>query len=174
MLVSLGVGVGRGVLVSTGDAVAEGLGVDVGMGVLVGVGLVVLVGMGVDVLICVAVLTGVRLARGGFGPPDGFSLFSLGRRVAPVTGTNPATLVVVTVIIPVLVTAGVSVGKRVAEGNGVVVRGTTGEFVGVKNRKANASRVMARSIGVAVAVNLGVRTISGRVSSLSPDITNGI
>jgi hypothetical protein len=91
-----------------------------------------------------------------------------------VKGTKAAGLVVVPVIVPAAKIAGVDTGEAVDEGTGVAVGANSGEFVGVKNRNAKASRVMARSMGVAVGVNLGVSTISGRVSSLSPAITNGI
>ena len=83
-------------------------------------------------------------------------------------------LVVVPVIAPAAKITGVEMGEAVDEGTGVAVEANSGEFVGVKKRNAKASRVMARSMGVAVSVNLGVRTIFGRVSSLSPDIRNGI
>ena len=89
-------------------------------------------------------------------------------------GTKAETLVVVLVIVPAAKLIEVVIGEAVDEGISVAVGAISGEFVGVKKRSAKASRVMARSMGVAVAVNLGVRTISGRVSSLSPDITNGI
>ena len=122
-----------------------------------------------------ATFTGVGLGSGIFDPLEGDS--SWGRPVAaaaPVKGTTTTVLVVVLVLSPAARIAEVAIGEAVEEGTGVVVGAITGEFVGVKKRKANASRVRARSMGVAVAVNLGVRTTSGRVSSLSPDITNGI
>ena len=92
--------------------------------------------------------------------------------VIPVKGTKPAALVVVPEIVPAAKIAGVGTGEAVEEGTGVAA--TAAKFVAVKKRRANASRVSARSSGVGVAVNLGVRTISGRVSSLFPNITNGI
>lgn len=50
-----------------------------------------------------------------------------------------------------------------------VVRGrATGKFVGVKKSLANATCVSARSIGVAVAVTLGSRTMSSRLSGPPP------
>ena len=48
-----------------------------------------------------------------------------------------------------------------------------GNAVGEKKSKANASRVNARSRGVAVIVLLGARTISSCVSTLPPAIMTG-
>lgn len=151
-----------------------GTGVLVGINVVVGLGrgLGVLLATGVDVLIGVALLIGVTVAKGGFDPPE--EDCPPDDCVAPVMGTNTNTPGVVAVIEPETMAGGVAVGKAVEDGIAVAEAGTSGEFVGVKKRRANASRVMARSRGVGVGVYLGVRTISGRVSNLSPDITNGI
>lgn len=75
-------------------------------------------------------------------------------------------------IVPAAKIAGVGTGEVVEEATGTAA--AAADVVPVKKRRANASRVKARSSGVGVAVNLGVSTISGRVSSLFPDITNGI
>jgi hypothetical protein len=48
-----------------------------------------------------------------------------------------------------------------------------GGDVGVKKSRANASRVKDRSMGVVVAVLLGIRTTSSCVSSLPPAIKEG-
>jgi hypothetical protein len=50
---------------------------------------------------------------------------------------------------------------------------TKGDGVGEKKSEANATRVNARSRGVAVAVSLGTRTISSCVSGLPPAMTTG-
>jgi hypothetical protein len=168
--------VGIGVFVVVGNAVRVAVGsavrVGVGISVRVGVAAVVLVGTGVEVLLGTAVLVGVRPGGDVFagGWLSGRSIVA----VAPVMGTAALVLVVVPVMVPATKSTGVATGEAVDEGATVTGGGNTGEFVGVKNRSAKASRVSARSMGVTVAVNLGVMTISGRVSSLSPDITNGI
>ena len=154
-----------GVRVLTAVAVRVGRGVDVFGGIKV------LVGSGAP--IDVAVLTGVRLGGPEPDPPGGGC--PSGRTVAlsaPAMGTD-TTVPVVDVMVPGARIARVTVCEAVEEGTGVAVEATAGGLVGVKNRSANASRVRARSIGVAVTVNRGVRTISGRVSSLSPPINTG-
>jgi hypothetical protein len=55
-----------------------------------------------------------------------------------------------------------SVGEAAREG------GATGKFVGVKKSLANAPCVNALSIGVTVAVYLGSRTMSSRLSGPPP------
>ena len=69
----------------------------------------------------------------------------------------------------------VNVAVRVEPGVMVLSRvDVTGrEGVGEKKNRANASRVSARSSGVGVAVSLGTRTISSRVSGLPPAMRTG-
>jgi hypothetical protein len=70
----------------------------------------------------------------------------------------------------VIVTVGVKLAARVSPPlTGMISE----EVVGVKKRSAKASCVNARSRGVAVAVCLGMRTISSWVSGLPPAIKTG-
>jgi hypothetical protein len=164
-----------GVMVGLGVAVKVGRGVG-GRGVFVLAG--VEVGATVTVGGLVAVLIAVGL--GGRGVLDTIIIgdCSSGRctvRVAPVFGTKTTTVpVAVPGKVPNEMTAGNADFVAVDAGVGVPIGRTASESVGVKKRWAKASRVRARSRGVAVAVNLAVSTISGRVSSLSPAITNGM
>lgn len=137
------------------------------------VGTNVLVGGGVrlGVRLGIAVLPEVGLATAVYDPAEMDCAWGVAVLPAPVMGET--VLVVVRVGVTATTPCAVEVVKDVEEGTGVAVRGTAGEFVGVKKRMANASRVRARSRGVGVGVNLGVRTISGRVSSLSPPSANG-
>jgi hypothetical protein len=93
--------------------------------------------------------------------------------VAPGMNTEVAVPVVVAASVPAELFATRARLVAVTDGTAERVGGTFGVFVGVKNCRANASRVMARLRGVEVAVKRGVRTISGRVSNLSPASTNG-
>ena len=154
-------------LVSVGFAVLVGTGVEVLLAVAV-----LTVETGEEVLLAVAVLTGVTVTDGMLNLLVGCGSFGL--LVAPDSGKTPPETVGVTVIVPEARIVEVVVCKAVDEGTGVAVGTTAGEFVGVKKRTANASCVSTRSSGVAVAVNLGVSTISGLVSNLSPPSTNGI
>ena len=58
--------------------------------------------------------------------------------------------------------------KSSSVGEAMRKRGATGKFVGVKKSLANAACVNALSIGVAVAVYLGTRTMSSRLSGPPP------
>lgn len=66
------------------------------------------------------------------------------------------------------VSVSVEVGKEVLETSVMFVMGATEVNVGVKKRVAKASRVSTLSIGVAVAVCRGSRTMSGRVCGFPP------
>jgi hypothetical protein len=146
-VVSVGSG-GSGVLVGAG--VAVGFGVRVWVGLRVFVGRVVAVGTGVGVFVGVGLGSSacLRVAVGGMFVFVGRVTVKEGGMVgvlAPATGIRSS-----------------SVGEAAMEGS------ATGKFVGVKKSMANAPCVNALSIGVTVAVYLGSRTMSSRLSGDPP------
>ena len=114
----------------------------------------------------------------------------LGTGVGPLFGSSPPWFVGVncngvlegvgvgvefpeTGIIAVSVSVAVGKGKGVLEGRFVSAKTATDVNVGVKKRVAKASRVSARSRGVAVPVCRGSSTMSGRASGFPPLIMKG-
>ena len=79
----------------------------------------------------------------------------------------------VNVDVAVVVEVKVSVKVKPGGITGSLANIDTEDAVGEKNIRANASCVNARSRGVAVAVNLGTRTISSCASGLPPAIRTG-